>query len=512
MWPFVVIAVLVTAFCYIKLSKVYKYWDEQGVAYEKPVFMLGNLASSILRTKSSRDILASVYKKFSDHRYVGLYQFHEPVLLIRDLELIKQITVKDFDVFPDHKTFLPANVDALWGKNLFQMSSKDGWQSMRATLSPAFTSSKMKVLYVLMQDCTERFIKHFKNQNQSVSINAKDVFTRFANDIIGTSAFGINCNSMENQDNEFYLMGKEATDFSGFKILKFAMYGISPTIMKIFGIKIFNKKVSSFFRKIIKETLDYRKKRNIIRPDMIHLMMEAQKLQESLEENKTNKHSTELTDESMTAQALIFFTAGFETISSAMSFVVYELGVHPDIQEKLYQEICQSVINKESVTYETLSMMKYLECVVSESLRLHSAVAVLDRKCIKPYTIHPVLSHEKPLHLKEGSLIWIPNDAIQHDEKYFPNPEKFDPERFSNDNKHKIVPFTYLPFGTGPRNCIGSRFALLEIKLMLVELLQNFEIVPNEKTQIPLKLSKSNFNAIPDDGIWLTLQPRVMNN
>ncbi|KAK4875635.1 hypothetical protein RN001_012057 [Aquatica leii] len=512
MWLFLVIAVLVTAFCYIKLKKVYGHWDEQGVACEKSVFILGSLASSILRITSMQDFLANIYKKFADHRYVGFYQFNEPILLIRDIELIKQITVKDFDVFSDYKTYLPADVDPLWGKNLFQMTIKDGWHSMRATLSPAFTSSKMKIMYVLMQECTEQFIQHFKTQNKSVSINVKDVFTRFANDIIGTSAFGINCNSMKNPDNEFYLMGKEATDFSGFKVLKFFGYSFSPTLMKIFGIKVFNKKVSSFFRKTIKETLDYRKNNNIIRPDMIHLMIEAQKLQENIEVNKTKKLSTELSDESMTAQALIFFNAGFESVSSALSFVVYELGVHPDIQKKLYQEIRETIINEEKVTYETLSMMKYLECVISESLRLHSPLPVLERKSIKPYTIYPVMSHEIPLHLKEGSLICIPVGALQHDENYFPNPKKFDPERFNNDNKHKIVPFTYMPFGAGPRNCIGSRFALLEIKLMLVELLQNFEIVPNEKTQIPLKLSKSNFNGIPDDGIWLALQPRILNN
>ncbi|KAK4875965.1 hypothetical protein RN001_012387 [Aquatica leii] len=471
---------------------------------------IGNFASNIFRTKSFPDVIIDIYKKFSDHRYVGIYQFNEPVLLIRDLELIKQIMVKDFDFFPDHRTFLPPNVDSLWGKNIFQMSVKDGWHSMRTTLSPAFTGSKMKVLFSLMQECSNQFIHHFKKQNKTVSIDVKDVVTRFANDIIGTCAFGINCDSLENPENEFYLMGKEATDVSGFKILKFFGYGISPFLTKLFGVKIYNDKVSSFFRKIIKETLDYRKNNNIIRPDMIHLMMEAQKNQATLDDNKMKKQSVELSDESMTAQALIFFNAGFETVSTAMSYAIYELAVHSDIQQKLFEEISEAVTDKK-ITYDVLSAMKYLDCVVSESLRLHVPTPILDRKCRKSYTIDPVLPFEKPLHLEEGSSVWIPACALQNDEQYFPNPEKFDPERFNSENQDKIISFTYLPFGSGPRNCIGSRFGLLEIKLILVELLQHFEIIPNEKTQIPIKLSKANFNSIPDDGIWVSLKPRKYN-
>lgn len=79
-----------------------------------------------------------------------------------------------------------------------------------------------------------------------------------------------------------------------------------------------------------------------------------------------------------------------------------------------------------------------------------------DRKCVRPYTIQPENKNEEPIHLPKDSLVWFPIYAIHRDAKYFPDPERFDPERFSDDNKHKVVPFTYLPFGMGPRNCLGD--------------------------------------------------------
>lgn len=98
--------------------------------------------------------------------------------------------------------------------------------------------------------------------------------------------------------------------------------------------------------------------------------------------------------------------------------------------------------------------------------------------------------------------------ALHRDPKYFPNPEKFDPERFSDENKHKIVPFSYVPFGSGPRNCIASRFALLEIKTLFVYLLSKLDFIVIEKTQIPIKISKTQFNMATEKGIWLGMKPR----
>lgn len=128
-----------------------------------------------------------------------------------------------------------------------------------------------------------------------------------------------------------------------------------------------------------------------------------------------------------------------------------------------------------------------------------------DRRCTKPYTIEPKTPSEKPVHLNEGDAIWLPIYALHHDPKYFPNPDKFDPERFNDENKDNINPYAYLPFGIGPRNCIGSRFALLETKAIFANLLHHFEIKLSPKMRVPLVLNKKSFNLIPEGGFWLCL-------
>jgi len=187
------------------------------------------------------------------------------------------------------------------------------------------------------------------------------------------------------------------------------------------------------------------------------------------------------------SQAIIFFLAGFETVATAMCYACYELAINPHVQDKLRHEIKQTFEKTDGKpTYGDILEMKYLDMVVSESLRRWPIGAATDRVCVKPYTLKPTT-----ITLKVKDTLWIPIYNIHNDPQYYPEPDKFIPERFSEENKGKIRPYTYMPFGVGPRSCIGSRFALLEIKSMLVHLLNDFEIVPTEKTPIPIKLGNS---------------------
>uniref|UniRef100_A0A1Y1L0G7 Cytochrome P450 n=1 Tax=Photinus pyralis TaxID=7054 RepID=A0A1Y1L0G7_PHOPY len=510
MWLIVVSLSLAALLFYLNVSKRFSYWKNKGIPYSKPIYFLGNFASNVFRIKSFETIVEECYKEFPKSRYSGMYQFRIPVLLIRDPELVKQVTIKDFDVFPEHTRVIPLDAEPLFSKNLFNMLHDEGWHDMRATLSPTFTASKMRAVFTLMRQCSDQFVNYYKQSKGNVSVDLKDAFTRFANDVIGTSAFGVTCDSLTHKNNEFYVMGKALTNFSGLRSLRFFSYTISPFFSKLLRIRILNTKLEEFFKSLIRETLAIRTQKNIIRADMIQLLMEAQRNREQDGQQRHKKNS--ISDDDITAQALIFFLAGFEVTSTAMTFLAYELALNPEIQTKLYEEISTTLEeNSGKITYEAVMSMKYLDRVVSESLRLHAPVPFIDRKSVKPYTIQPDDPSEEPLHLEKGTTVWVPVSSIHHDEQYFPNPMKFDPERFNDDNKHNIKPFTYLPFGSGPRICIGSRFALLEIKLIILQILQHFEIVRDAKTAVPLKPDKTNFNNLPKEGVWVSLKPRILN-
>lgn len=149
--------------------------------------------------------------------------------------MIKQITVKDFDHFTDHNSFIPEEVDPLIAKNLLSMKGQK-WREMRATLSPAFTSSKMRAMYVLMLECAKDVSNYLvkKSNGQMLEIEMKDLFTRYTNDVIATSSFGIKCDSLNEPNNNFYLLGKKITNFEGlWNNIIFLLANIAPSILKV---------------------------------------------------------------------------------------------------------------------------------------------------------------------------------------------------------------------------------------------------------------------------------------
>ncbi|CAH0564136.1 unnamed protein product [Brassicogethes aeneus] len=509
---------LIIVYSYFHIKKCKNFYKNKGIEPGNLLPIFGDNFKMMFRLENLAEYISRTYSREPGKRVYAVNNMGNNYLGIKDPELIKQITVKDFDHFTDHLQFLETDLDPLWSKNLVALTGKK-WRDMRTTLSPAFTSSKMKLMFTLIQDASKTFVGHFEKQHQDVlEVEFKDVFTRFTNDVIATTAFGIKVDSLAERNNTFYLMGKEATNFTSYLLLiKFMILSIMPTVAKIFKLGVFSQSVATFFRSTIKETIEVREKNNIVRPDMINLLMEARKGNQiddddnvtdtsfaSVEESLTAKQKEvkqQLTDDDITAQALIFFLGGFDSVSNLMCFTAYELAANPDIQDMVRKEVLNTVEEANGeITYEGVMKMKYLDMVISESLRKWPNAPQTDRLCIKQYTIEPASPDEKPITLEKGEPVWIPIYALHRDPKYFPNPEKFDPERFSEENKSKIVPYTYLPFGAGPRNCIGSRFALLEAKLVLCELLRKFQIVPTKKSQIPLKFGIGSFAFVPKGG------------
>ncbi|KAJ3665307.1 hypothetical protein Zmor_000807 [Zophobas morio] len=525
------VTLLVLAVVYIvhRSSQILDYWKKRGVKYVKPLPIVGNMLPTITGSKSIAELIRYFYNAFPSERYVGIFQFSRPILLIRDPELIKIVTIKNFENFVDHLGFISAESDPLWGKNLFA-SQGERWRDLRQTLSPAFTSSKMRTMFSLMQECAKQLVTYFKDQNNSiVKVDLKDIFSRYATDVIATTAFGIKCDSLKFKNNEFLLAGKEFSDFSGIKRFKFLIYGNYPKLTKFFKLKIVPDRVGNFFRGIIDETIRLREEKNIIRPDLIHLLMLSRKGKlkyedymnlpkegfAAVEESEIGRvvhNPNYLSNEDITAQALVFFLGGYDTISSTTSFVGYELAINPQIQQKLRQEISKThKTYGDNITYEQLLDIKYLDMVVAETLRKWPQAIWLDRKCTKAFEITPERSGESPIKINEGDICWIPVYGLHMDPNYFPNPDVFDPERFSDENAKNIKAATFLPFGSGPRNCIGSRFALLEAKIILYNLLLEFEFVPTEETQNPIKIKRDSVLLLAEKGFPVGFKRSVIS-
>lgn len=318
--------------------------------------------------------------------------------------------------------------------------------------------------------------EYFKNQAKkgiTIEPEMKDLFLKYTNDVIATSAFGISVNSFENPKNEFFVTGKRMLNMTTIKFaIKAICIRIMPAVMKALNFTTFDAASENFFKTLVTEAMDIREKKNIYRPDIINLLMQVRQgkqittddLKETIntdgfatvEESAIGRaiSKRQWTDNELVAQSFLFFIAALNASSTLLSFTTYELALNPDIQEKLYQE-ARELNDKskgERLLYDDLQNMKYMDMVISEMLRKWPPALYTDRMCVKDYEVN---DGNKRFVIEKGSAVWLPIYPIHRDSKYYPNPEKFDPERFNDRNKGSIVPGTYIPFGIGPRNCIG---------------------------------------------------------
>lgn len=172
-----------------------------------------------------------------------------------------------------------------------------------------------------------------------------------------------------------------------------------------------------------------------------------------------------------------FFFQGHDTTAGGISWTLYLLGLHPDVQQQVYEEL-ESIFNGSDrpAVLEDLHAMKYLERVIKEAMRLYPPVPSFSR----------ILSEDIELDhytLPKETMIRIGVYYLHRDPRFFPEPEKFLPDRFLPENTVSRHPFAYIPFSAGPRNCLGQKFALYEEKSVLSSILRNFKITSIEKRE-----------------------------
>lgn len=522
---------------YHYVSKQYQYFLTKPVPCLKPTFLLGNSGLMMLRRIDIKSHVLSLYNSFPEFKVMGFYDLLNPILMLRDPEVIKQIAVKDFDYFTDHTPTMSnsgseeqVGGDSLFGNSLFALRGQK-WRDMRATLSPAFTGSKMRHMFELVAECGKSMTEFFMSEakaGKKLEYEMKDVCSRFGNDVIASVAFGIKVDSLRERENEFFVKGKQMLNFQSIMVLiKFLLLRAMPAVMQKLNLDFVDSNLTQYFRGMIIDNMKQRDAHGIVRNDMIHMLMEVQKgaLKHQKDEKDTkdagfatveesnvgkSAHSRVWTENELIAQCFLFFLAGFDTVSTCMTFLTYELTKNPDIQKRLYEEVLETEksLDGKPLSYEALQSMEYMDMVISEALRMWPPAVVSDRYCVKDYMYDDGAGTR--FAIEKGRTLWIPTIAIHNDPKHYPNPEKFDPERFSKENISSINSGAYIPFGVGPRNCIGSRLALMEVKCIIYNLLKNFSFEPTEKTQIPLKMMKNMFALLGEKGVWLELKPRKL--
>lgn len=206
------------------------------------------------------------------------------------------------------------------------------------------------------------------------------------------------------------------------------------------------------------------------------------------------------TEDEIREEVNTFMIGGFDTTAMAASFALHLLGNHPEVQAKVHEEL-DAVFGSDRqrpVTVEDIKKLKYLDCVVKETLRLYPPIPAIARKLGEEITIGKQV-------IPKGTVSIIFIYFMHRHPRFFPKPNEFIPERFlqADNNRH---PYLYIPFAGGARNCIGQKFAQREDKILLAQILRRFQVqskIPNKDLQLSLELVLR-----PVQGLHIKLIPR----
>ncbi|XP_075213868.1 uncharacterized protein LOC142320079 [Lycorma delicatula] len=528
-WLITAVLAILVIYCMYRLKDMHtSYWKKRGV----PVISTANpvtgfITSLLFSRKTWTEMMNDMYKNLEGEKFGGYFQLFTPTLLVRDTELINQILIKDFTHFEDHGPPQEKHLD-LFGLNLSNLCG-DEWRAARHKLTPTFTSGKLKMMFEPIKKCSEEGVLFLRNKTGQ-DIEARGFVGKVIIKIIASVAFGIDVdtfNEKEAAQNKFI---KATTDF--FKpslslMVKFLISNLLPKLRKVLKFKLVDDDINNFFKKLTKDIIKHREDSGTRRNDFLQLMLDEKKKEQGLlfPENNTTfcneyeKEDKELldqltniptssnslsgpheifTEEFIASLTFSFISAGSEATAGILSFVLYELAVNQDVQKRVKKEVAD-ILSTHEFNYQVIKKMAYLEQAIYETLRLHTVASALTRYCTKDYKIPGT-----DLIIEKGSSVVVPAGCLQKDPQYFPDPEKFNPDRF--EDMDAIPKGVFFPFGSGPRICIAMRLAMLEMKIILALLLLNYTVTLSKKTKLPLKIMKNSILNNVDGGVWIKFE------
>ncbi|XP_015833284.2 probable cytochrome P450 4aa1 [Tribolium castaneum] len=358
-------------------------------------------------------------------------------------------------------------------------SSGEIWKQHRKLIQPYFHISVLKVYFDIFHKWSMAMVQDLENETE---VNITKYANKFVFDVQEESILGISGKRPESspyRGGQFLMLHRITRPWLLFN-----------TIFKRTDFSKVEENQKNILQQYTKSILDGKKQNShgTAMNNLMEMMMEISNM------------NPEFTDDDIVNETCTFMLAGQDSVGAALSFALYSLAAHQDIQEKVVQELNGIFKDgNQAATFEDVAEMKYLEQCIKETLRLYPSVPMITRK----------ITEDVPLGkytLPTGTNIVISPFVTHRLPHVFPDPLKFDPDRFSPENKAKIHPYGFIPFSAGPRNCIGYKFAIIELKTVLSQILRKYHVslVPGREKLIlsyrmTLKAKK---------GIWLRLKKR----
>lgn len=510
-------ALTLTGFSFIYCCKVWyaqRLFKRIGLKTPEFRFFVGNFPEILENTQA--ESMRQWTKKYG--KTYGYYEGHLPMIVTSDLEIIQEVFIKQFGNFVARKIYPFQFSDDSPNMDIF-LSSNKRWKRMRNIINPTFSPIKIKQLLPIMSKCSTRFIDVLE-ENTEKELIISDYLNRFTMDTIWNCAVGIDIDCQHNLNDPY--LAKSLLVFKDLENLKFAfivttyLSEFRPILLKLLSLstyvmsKIHDSFTDPYFwlTHHIHKIFENRQKNKIVRRDFAQLLIESQddyvEVETSCDKIQVDKMSFEkkMSFDEIEFNLVGFLLAGFETTSTALNYCFYILSTHCDEQHKLQEEIDSFFkTNNAQPDLDNINQLQYLDLFIKETLRMYPIASnTVNRRCMYPTTV-------KGIKIPAGVSFTVDMLSLHYDEEYWGpiDPYKFYPLRFSSE--YKRSQYAYLPFGIGPKNCVGMRFALLEMKLTLVKLLLKYNVKNTKNTPIELSFVEGTVRR-PKNKIPICLEKR----
>ncbi|CAF2106772.1 unnamed protein product [Rotaria magnacalcarata] len=503
---------LVTLICvyFFILNSRYLYFKQRGIPSPPHNFFFGHYKSIW-----SSPLLTHQFQQWTQQfgSIYGLFEGTRPLYVVSDVEFLQEVFIKQFSSF--HSRRLPFILQKSAGNKVHLLSANgEKWHRQRHIINPAFTSGKLKLMTSKVHECVDSLVNKLA-EHCDQQFNIYLLYKRLTMDVICRCAFGVITDMQNDIENEYFIKAERCVAEDLEKNLLIRLGHLMPWLIPfltyiMIGQILFKRLMHKFIPSIeemprfwLIERLRYladirisssEKSETKHQTDLLQLMLDAT----TRDQVKDNMAKRLHFDEVIT-NIYLFMIAGYETTSTALAYSTYILAKEPLIQQKLQREIDQCPESDNE--YDRVHNMTYLDWFVREVLRMFPiAPQAMSREC---NTTTVVCGHSVEL----GSVIQPDMLTIHYDPDLWgpEDPKIFLPERHSVP-RH---PMAFMPFGLGPRSCIGKRFALMEMKMCLVRLLRHYSIYPGDHMEEKFKL-KDTLLILQPENVYVEIKKRSL--
>lgn len=419
--------------------------------------------------------LLNLFKKYGEiARFKGAFT----VYAINNPDCVKNILTSAWPQYSkntiDYKV-----ISTVFGNGLVTSDGND-WARQRRIMQPVFSSRSVNSFDKIINDTTAALADNWSTKNIDDPIWLDRDMSKITFQVVSRTLFGTNIDHVSDEMIDILdLLNIHPMRLSA--LLRLFPWIPSPS----------NKRFLRANRRL---------------DEIVYALIEEHRAPDACQENivgrllaaKDEDSKASLTAEQIRDEVVTLMLAGHETSAVSLTWTFYLLSQYPEIEERLCEEL-ETKLNGAPATSSDLAELTYLKQVVQESLRLYPAVWGIARRSLDEVTLGGYC-------IPENSYIAITPYVLHRDPKHWPEPEKFDPERFSPGQIKSRHSYSYLPFGAGPRTCIGAGMAMLEIQLILAQLLQRFKVTPITDQRIEVEAAVT---LKPRYGLKVCLEPRI---